>query len=188
MTPPPITTMLFGRASKLKASVEVMTRFLSSLMNGRDAGFDPVAMIMCSPRMLCALPFSGFTSTVCASLKLPKPWCTVIPFFFIKKSMPPTVCSTTSPLRAIMRLKSNFNPPVEMPWVSNWCAAWWKCSELSSNALDGMHPTFKQVPPRELYFSTNAVFLPNCAARMAATYPPGPLPITMTSYDSMLQR
>ena len=94
-------------------------RFLSMVMNGRDAGFDPVAMMMCSPLITSFLPLAGFTSMVCASLKLPNPWCTVMPFFFIKKSMPPTVCSTTSLLRAIMRLKSNFNPPVEMPWVSN---------------------------------------------------------------------
>src|SRR3954471_9705627 len=26
--------------------------------------------------------------------------------------------------------------------------------------------------------------MPSCAARMAGTYPPGPLPLTMTSYES----
>jgi hypothetical protein len=31
-----------------------------------------------------------------------------------------------------------------------------------------------------------AVLNPNCAARMAATYPPGPLPITTTSYAMMI--
>jgi hypothetical protein len=34
-----------------------------------------------------------------------------------------------------------------------------------------------------LYFSIIAVFIPNCAQRMAATYPPGPEPITATSYE-----
>ena len=45
-----------------------------------------------------------------------------------------------------------------------------------------MHPTFKQVPPKVSYFSTKAVFIPNWAHLMAATYPPGPDPITITSY------
>ena len=45
-----------------------------------------------------------------------------------------------------------------------------------------MQPTFKHVPPNELYFSTSAVFIPNCAHLIAATYPPGPAPITVTSY------
>jgi hypothetical protein len=45
-----------------------------------------------------------------------------------------------------------------------------------------MQPTFKQVPPKVLYFSIMAVFIPNCAQRIAATYPPGPEPITATSY------
>jgi hypothetical protein len=44
-----------------------------------------------------------------------------------------------------------------------------------------MQPTFKQVPPNVGYFSMMVVLNPNCAARMAATYPPGPEPITATS-------
>src|SRR3990167_8525926 len=60
----------------------------------------------------------------------------------------------------------------------------WYFQELSSNALDGMQPTFRQVPPRAIlpslswYFSIQAVFRPSCAALMAATYPPGPPPLT----------
>src|SRR5206468_2223098 len=42
----------------------------------------------------------------------------------------------------------------------------------------------KQVPPRYA-LSTIAVFIPSCAARIAATYPPGPAPITIRSkFDS----
>ena len=41
-------------------------------------------------------------------------------------------------------------------------------------ALDGMQPTFKQVPPSAPRFSMHAVRKPSCAALMAATYPPGP--------------
>jgi len=35
--------------------------------------------------------------------------------------------------------------------------------------FEGMHPTFRQVPPSVLRFSTHAVLKPSCAARMAAT-------------------
>src|SRR5882724_2321539 len=45
-----------------------------------------------------------------------------------------------------------------------------------------MHPTCKQVPPRKGSFSTTIVFSPSSPARIAATYPPGPLPIIATSY------
>src|SRR5204863_3247514 len=45
-----------------------------------------------------------------------------------------------------------------------------------------MHPTCKQVPPRYGSFSTTTAFRPSSPARIAATYPPGPLPIIATSY------
>ncbi len=48
------------------------------------------------------------------------------------------------------------------------------------SAFDGMHPQFRQTPPSDS-FSTSAVRLPSCASRMAATYPPGPPPITTAS-------
>ena len=33
--------------------------------------------------------------------------------------------------------------------------------EESKRDLEGMQPTFKHVPPKVLYFSTSAVFIPN---------------------------
>src|SRR5271156_868190 len=56
--------------------------------------------------------------------------------------------------------------------MSAWCR----------KTLVGMQPTCRQVPPRNGSFSTTATFNPHCAARIAATYPPGPLPITTKSY------
>ena len=38
------------------------------------------------------------------------------------------------------------------------------------SALEGMQPTFRQVPPI-FFLSMMAIFLPNWAARMAETYP-----------------
>src|SRR5229473_5396648 len=45
-----------------------------------------------------------------------------------------------------------------------------------------MQPTCRHVPPRNGSFSTTTVFRPSSPARIAATYPPGPLPIIATSY------
>src|SRR5258706_3453098 len=49
-----------------------------------------------------------------------------------------------------------------------------------------MQPTLRQVPPKVESFSTTAVFSPSCAARMAHTYPPGPVPMTMRSYATAI--
>src|ERR1043165_4336787 len=45
-----------------------------------------------------------------------------------------------------------------------------------------MHGMFGQPPPMNS-FSTTAVFMPSCAARIAATYPPGPPPTITMSKD-----
>src|SRR5205085_9093461 len=44
-----------------------------------------------------------------------------------------------------------------------------------------MQPRSRQVPPRFLSFSIMAVRSPSCPARTAATYPPGPEPMMITS-------
>jgi hypothetical protein len=62
-----------------------------------------------------------------------------------------------------------------LSWVRVWAS-----SAFFSSALDGMHPTLRQTPP-QYFFSTTATFLPSWAARIAATYPPGPAPRTTTS-------
>ena len=51
--------------------------------------------------------------------------------------------------------------------------------------LDLSQPRFWQVPPRSC-FSSSTVFLPSWPARMAAVYPPGPPPMTATSYCLMV--
>src|SRR6187455_1983138 len=45
-----------------------------------------------------------------------------------------------------------------------------------------MHPRKRHVPPRRSSFSTMETESPSCAARIAPTYPPGPLPITTRSF------
>ena len=46
-----------------------------------------------------------------------------------------------------------------------------------------MHPLFKHVPPKSL-FSAITVFKPSFPARIAASYPPGPPPMTAQSYSN----
>ena len=54
-------------------------------------------------------------------------------------------------------------------------------SEEFNKAFEGMQPVFKQVPPSVGFFSTQATFIPNWDALIAATYPPGPAPIIIRS-------
>ena len=42
-------------------------------------------------------------------------------------------------------------------------------SDECKSAFEGIHPTFRQVPPRVSRFSTQAVLRPSCAALIAAT-------------------
>ena len=53
----------------------------------------------------------------------------------------------------------------------------------SNDTLEGMHPTLRQVPPREPSFSTHVILRPILAALMVATYPPNPPPTTTTSFS-----
>ena len=62
------------------------------------------------------------------------------------------------------------------------CLASSKTSALCRTALVGMHPRSVQVPPTRGSFSTTSVLRPFWPARMAQTYPPGPLPMITRSY------
>src|SRR5436309_9516356 len=53
-------------------------------------------------------------------------------------------------------------------------------SALRRSALVGMQPQLRQTPPGRSS-STAATESPSCAHRIAATYPPGPVPTTTTS-------
>src|SRR6476661_7142541 len=60
------------------------------------------------------------------------------------------------------------------------------CADLS-RALVGMQPQLRQMPPSDSR-SITATFSPSCEARMAATYPPGPLPTTTKSNCNAIKR
>src|SRR5262249_37478331 len=57
----------------------------------------------------------------------------------------------------------------------------WYTSALRNSAFVGIQPQFRQIPPRASR-STSATCMPSWAARIAATYPPGPPPTITTSH------
>ena len=131
---------------------------------GSDTLSLPVAITI--DRVLKPLPS---TSTVPAELIRPAPFSQATLFFLNRNSTPLVLAATTSFLRACMRARSSVTSPTLMPCAAKPSLASWKFSELCSNALDGMQPMLRQVPPRVARFSTQATRSPSCAALIAHT-------------------
>src|SRR5690606_42086403 len=99
----------------------------------------------------------------------------VTPLALKRAAIPPVNWLMIAFLRAIISDTLIDTSPVVIPCTLKASFASWYLYELSSNAFEGMHPTFKQVPPFTSlpsalrHFSIQAVFKPNCAARIAAT-------------------
>src|SRR5512145_375343 len=66
-----------------------------------------------------------------------------------------------------------------MPYAAEFFISSYRSAHLRI-ALEGMHPQLTQTPPGRSR-STTATRMPSCAPRIAATYPPGPAPITTRS-------
>ncbi|MNC20171.1 hypothetical protein D3C75_681140 [compost metagenome] len=138
-------------------------------------GLEPDAMITWVASSTWTEPSSAVTSTCLPASSLPWPSTRVTPLALNRPAMPPVRFFTMVALRSIIAGTSMLTPLTAMPWMPKLSLASWYFQELSSSALDGMQPTFRQVPPRAtlpslpLYFSMQAVFRPSWAARMAAT-------------------
>ena len=147
-------------------------------MLGILVGLEPAAMIACLKLIRSSLPLTeiSFGDSNCAS-----PHMTVTSRCFARPPNPLVNCLMTEffHLRSLSRSISGSSKM--MP-----CASISRASPINfaacKSAFEGIHPTFKQTPPRSGYFSTNATFRPKSAARNAAEYPPGPDPITTKSY------
>ena len=129
---------------------------------------EPVAMMMFLAPITSAPPSPSTVTSPLAEMR-PLPLSQSILFFLNRNSMPAVLSLTTLFLLAIMVGRSSSTEPSLMPWPARLCLASSNFSELVSSALDGMQPTLRQVPPSVLRCSTQAVFRPSCAARMAAT-------------------
>ena len=93
--------------------------------------------------------------------------------------MPEDNCEATFLERPVTLLISILTLEILKPNSSTLSS---KCliSLALNKAFVGIQPQFKQMPPRCLS-STRATDIPSCEALIAATYPPGPPPITITS-------
>ena len=164
ITPPPMITILCGSCSMVRASSLVMTPGSSIPLMGTLDGLAPVAMMILS--LFISSPVST-TPTVLGPIMVPVPLITLILFFLIKEVTPPTSCLTTISFRLTTAEKSREAFSAETPNVPAFLTSEKTPAEWS-NTLVGMHPRFKQTPPR-VSFSIKVTCAPNCAARMAAT-------------------
>lgn len=73
ITPPPITIRCLGISCKLRASVEVMIRFLSIGKNGKAVGLEPVAIITFLVVNCSVVPSAFVTLMVFLSINEPTP-------------------------------------------------------------------------------------------------------------------
>ena len=107
------------------------------------------------------------------------PFTTSTPFPFSSRPTPPTIFFMTASLNSRSFAMSTLGASTRMPRSAAPRMSSTRFAAAMS-AFDGMQPQLRQTPPSDS-FSTSATFLPSCASRMAATYPPGPAPITTAS-------
>src|SRR5579872_5049011 len=146
----------------------------------------PVASTMWADfSMATGLP-SFSTASVCLPASLAEPSNTVILFLRIKCATPEDNCLAMARERFTTLSISKRDSTGAKPKSGRWCSRW-LISDVRSSALVGMQPQLRHMPP-SWSRSTMAVFMPSCAARMAATYPPGPPPtMTMSKFWSAIR-
>ena len=110
---------------------------------------------------------------------LAEPKATSAPLLFTSPFTPLVSFLTMPSFHSCILETSTFRPSTSMPM---WAAlrTLWTRPEAAISALDGMQPQLRQTPP-QYSFSTQRVLIPSWPSRMAATYPPGPAPITIAS-------
>src|SRR5688572_4841374 len=184
--PLPMMLIDFGTDGRWIASSLKMIFLRSASMPGTLRGDEPVAtMISFRAARDCVAPSCSDTSTPSPPVSRAVPLIQSILFFLKSISMPPVRPETILSFRACTAGMSIDTAAPSMPLKPHSfaaCAIFSACA-CSSNALVGMQPQIRQVPPSVFCFSTTATLRPSCAARIAATYPPVPAPITTTSYS-----
>ncbi|MCY1283855.1 hypothetical protein D9M69_291110 [compost metagenome] len=168
ITPAPITTRCLGTSGRDSAPVESRMRWLSISTPGSGVGSEPVAMTMSLACSTCSPPSAPLTTTRPGPSIRPQPLIHSALCLRKSNSMPLVRPATLSAFCFIIcaRLSCGLT---SMPRVANSppLAASYS-SEACSSALDGMQPTFRQVPPRVSRPSTQATFKPSCPALIAA--------------------
>src|ERR1043166_5959737 len=140
------------------------------------------AMTMCLASSVRRLPSAAFTSTLPGAAMRASPTMASDLFFLSRNSTPRVSSPTTLVLCPVMPKRSS-STPVLIPSLGKSFFASSNSSLVCSNALEGMQPMLRQVPPKLPRLSTQALVRPSWPARIAALYPPGPPPMTTTSNE-----
>src|SRR4051812_1006691 len=150
----------FGCFGSDIASLYEMIVLPSNSEPGKGRGRTPVAITIDS-----AVTFSLPTCTVFGATTLATPNFDWTLYFLNRPSIPLLSLEATARLLEIICAKSHELWPVKpkvLPW---FCTISTRCA-LVSNALVGMQPQFRQMPP-SLSRSTQRTRLPSCPARIA---------------------
>ena len=133
---------------------------------GISRGTDPAARITVVPVISVVPPSFDVTVTVRLAPRRPTPLNTSTLRFLHIAPMPPTSPATIFCLRCWVTAKLTFGELASIPKSAAW-STWRYTAAVSRNALAGMHPRLRHVPPRAS-FSTNAAFIPADAAYSTA--------------------
>jgi hypothetical protein len=177
MIPPPSTTSRRGTSVWARRPVESTHRGESSPGIGGRIGKEPVATIA----LLNDTSSVPSTSIAFGPVKRPFPRTHSTPFALKSEATPPVIWETTASFQADAAPKSRAGSPTVTPSFANVSRASWIAWAVWTQALVGMHPTRRHVPPSADSCSMHATLPPSCAARIAAVYPAGPPPRTATS-------
>ena len=180
IAPPPMTTADPGSFGIERTSSEVMTTEPSTSKPGIERVTEPAARTTALPCRVRSPDSPPLTVTVRSAPSEPLPLYTVTSRCLSRPERPPTSWSMIDCLRARVVPHSMVGAEAWTPKSAAWPTVrntW----AVSRSSLAGMHPTFKQVPPRARY-SISPMSSPIPAPYRAAAYPPGPPPITMTSW------
>ncbi|MNN60139.1 hypothetical protein D3C81_1753020 [compost metagenome] len=166
MAPAPMTSRRRGRAEGCKASRYDQTLEPSASSPGNCRARAPVARMMCGAASISE-SLSRVTCNLCGPAKRAWPLITLTLFFFIRCSTPRCSWPATARERATMAGRSTCGVPTVTPKRPASRTSR-KTSAERNSALVGMQPQFRQMPP-SWAFSTSAVRMPSCTARIAAT-------------------
>jgi len=164
MIPPPSTTSRFGTSVWASRPVESTQSSESRPGIGGSSGNDPVAITA----DLNATSSPPSTEIVFASLKEPAPLTHSTPFALNKEATPLVICLTTAAFHSFACPKSSSGSETVTPSLPKESRAWCRKCAVWTQALVGMQPTRRQVPPSSGSFSMQTTFAPSCAARIAA--------------------
>ena len=144
---------------------------------GRSDDDEPVAIMTSSAWTNVSSPSTRETRTVWSFTSRPVPWTCRTPQLLNNAAMPFTSPFTIRSLRATICAGTYAGGVESRNPSSSAFLSFSPSSTTDNSALLGMHPQLRHTPPNA-WFSITVTLHPRCAARIAATYPPGPAPRT----------